>query len=636
MNTKTQKSGEPLVLVVPPVLHPMMPPLGANLLAPSCIRAGVPTRIVEANIAFAARVGLHNCSLVAASPPFRLIGEVLFLAAAFPDRAEEHTRILERLRNENGPGTVAIRWQAAALDDSIIDRCLQEIPGFIVDTAQQIVEGGTQIVGMSTMGQQTLASIALAREIKRLNPEIITVIGGSNVTEPMGSGILASSVALDFAFSGESDIEFPKFCRAYLDNGELPQQRVISCLPVQNMDELPEPIYDAYCAALKPLRDSDPMAKHAPDSLLFESSRGCWWGDKHLCKFCGYIPPSVGKYRMRSPEKIVDAIENLVNRYGIRHIRASDAIMPTQFPKTVLPLLIDRSIECTLAYEIKSNHKEDDLDICVRAGINELQPGIETLSSHVLTLMDKGVTALDNVRLLRNAQSRNINIIWNFLSAIPGETREDYESMMEIIPLIEHLRAPVRYGPIHVSRYSPYQTEPDAYGITNLRAMPVYAELFGDQADNVCSNFEADYTTEVMSDTALNDRFEAVVSHWTDAWENRSTPPCLELHTLENDWALIKDTRAVSKVRWQLLEQPMIDALSLVRTPTRPDRIKPACHDAIKQLVERRLVVNYEGRFMSLVTEPAIGMQLLAERQKRLAAGPKKQPKNPFRVITAQ
>ncbi len=624
METRNRQHGEPLVLVVPPVLHPMMPPLGANLLAPSCIRAGVPTRVVEANLGFAARVGFHACSQVAASPPFRLIGEALFLAAAFPERAHEHPRILERLRKESGPGTVAMRWQAAPLSDALIEHCVKEIPGFIADTAREIVESGPRIVGMSTMGQQTLASIALAREIKRLDPQIVTVIGGSNATEPMGTGILACSDAFDFAFSGESDTEFPKFCRAYVEAGELPEQHVVRCLPVQDMDSLPEPVYDAYFAALEPLRATDPMARHAPNSLLFESSRGCWWGDKHLCKFCGYIPPSVGRYRMRSPERIVDAIEHLIERYGVRHIRASDAIMPAQFPKTVLPRLIERSVECTLAYEIKSNHREDDLDLCVRAGINELQPGIESLSSHVLTLMDKGVSALENVRLLRNCRSRHMNVIWNFLSAFPGETREDYRDMMRLIPLIEHLRAPVRYGPIHISRYSPYQQDPAAHGIENLRAMPVYVELFGAQADSVCSNFDADYATEVTSDEALTQAFEAIVSHWTDAWEGGGDPPCLELHPIEQDWALVKDTRAVAQVRWQLLERPAIDALNAVRDPVRADLVDFAYRLEVERLVTRGLVVSYEGRFMSLVAEPTIGLRLHSERKRRLAAGPTK------------
>ena len=64
----------------------------------------------------------------------------------------------------------------------------------------------------------------------------------------------------------------------------------------------------------------------------------------------------------------------------------------------------------------------------------------------------------------------------------------------------------------------------------------------------------------------------------------------------------------------------MIDALEKVRNAVRHDRIETAWRDPIEQLVERRLVVNYEGRFMSLMTEPAIGEQLLSERRERLAA----------------
>lgn len=606
-----------LILVVPPVLHPVMPPLGANLLAPSCQAAGISTRVVEANVAFAGRVGFEVAGRIAASPPHRLIGEALFMAAAFPERAAEHAGVLARLRVAKGPGTVAIRWQAAPLDDDIVQICLAAIPGFIADTARDIVAGGPRIVGFSSMGQQTLASIALAREIKRLDPSIVTVLGGSNATAPMGAGILASTPALDYAFSGEADTEFPKFCRAYLDRGELPAARTIHCKPVQDMDSLPEPSYDAYFAALAPLRERDPIARDAPNSLMFESSRGCWWGDKHLCKFCGYIPPTVGKYRMRSPAKIVEAIEALVSRYGIQHIRASDAIMPAQFPKTVLPKLIERGIECTLAYEIKSNHREEDLDICVRAGISELQPGIESLSSNVLTLMDKGVSGLDNVRLLRNARSRFISMIWNFLTAIPGESSADYAAMSELIPLIEHLQAPVRWGPIHVSRYSPYQQDPARYGIANLRPMPPYVELFGAQAAQVCSNYDADYTSEALEDGVGLARFEAVIGHWTDLWQDGETPPTLELHPLDAMWALIKDTRAIAPQPWRLLDHAARMALAAVREPTREDQIPADLRAQIPALVEARLVVCYEARFMSLVTEPALGAGLVEQRQRQ-------------------
>ena len=99
-----------LILVVPPILHPVMPPLGANLLAPGCEMAGIATQVVEANVAFAGRIGFELAGRFAASPPHRLLGEAVFMAAAFPERADEHAAVLARLRFAKGPGTVAIRF----------------------------------------------------------------------------------------------------------------------------------------------------------------------------------------------------------------------------------------------------------------------------------------------------------------------------------------------------------------------------------------------------------------------------------------------------------------------------------------------------------------------------------------------
>ena len=65
-------------------------------------------------------------------------------------------------------------------------QCAGEIPAFIAETAARLVEEGPKIIGSSTMGQQTMASIALAREVKRLNPAILTVLGGANAVESDG------------------------------------------------------------------------------------------------------------------------------------------------------------------------------------------------------------------------------------------------------------------------------------------------------------------------------------------------------------------------------------------------------------------------------------------------------------------
>jgi hypothetical protein len=69
---------------VPPVLYPGIPTLGPSILAPACRRIGVSARVHYANLSFAARFGFDVCARIAASRT--LVGEAIFLGAAFPER----------------------------------------------------------------------------------------------------------------------------------------------------------------------------------------------------------------------------------------------------------------------------------------------------------------------------------------------------------------------------------------------------------------------------------------------------------------------------------------------------------------------------------------------------------------------
>lgn len=604
-----------VVLVVPPVLHPIQPSLGAFVLAPAVRRAGVSSRVIEANVAFAGRIGFDLCAALAASLPWKLMGEAIFWAAAFPERAHDHARILDILNREEGPGRITMKWRPLAEAD--IAACAEVVPAFVAEIAERVLACAPRIVGFSSMGQQTLASIAIAREIKQRRADVVTVLGGTNATEPAAGGILAITDAFDHVFSGEADVVFPEFCRTYVETGTLPEHGVVRCAPVKDLDIVPVPEYEAYFAEIEPYRAVHPLAAEAPFTLLFESSRGCWWGDKQLCTFCGYVTPGT-RYRTKSPERIVEALDAIAARYGVRRLRASDAIMPSDFTRTVLPMLIERGSDYGLAYEIKANQKDTDLDMFVRAGIREVQPGIESLSTHVLKLMAKGITALENVRLLRDARSRDIHVIWNFITAFPGEATEDYESMMALIPLIEHLRAPVRWGPIHISRYSPYHTDPARYGIRNVRAWRVYQELFGESADRVAHNFDADYES-AFDDPDLVARFDTTVERWTRAWDGTAPPPCLEGRTLDGGGMLVQDQRGVAKAAWHRLDRSHVEALEAVRSPIHAGAVPEEHRGALAELVDLGFVVFYEDRYLSLVVEPEIGEHLQVERDQILA-----------------
>ena len=106
--------------------------------------------------------------------------------------------------------------------------------------------------------------------------------------------------------------------------------------------------------------------------------------------------------------------------------------------------------------------------------MNRIQPGIESLSDHVLKLMRKGTTALRNIQLLKWAREFNIIAEWNILYGFPGETPDDYRDILELLPAIRFLRPPCAAGPIRLDRFSPYHKSPADFGLLNVRPLKTY------------------------------------------------------------------------------------------------------------------------------------------------------------------
>ena len=95
---------------------------------------------------------------------------------------------------------------------------------WVAQLAQEICSRDFKVVGCTSTFEQTAASVALLSCIKKLRPEIVTVLGGANCEGEMAEGILSLSADIDYVFSGESEVSFPKFLRE-LQEGYPPQSR---------------------------------------------------------------------------------------------------------------------------------------------------------------------------------------------------------------------------------------------------------------------------------------------------------------------------------------------------------------------------------------------------------------------------
>src|SRR5438445_486018 len=106
-------------------------------------------------------------------------------------------------------------------------------------------------------------------------------------------------------------------------------------------------------------------------------------------------------------------------------------------------------------YEIKANLNRTDIRLLSEAGVDSVQPGIESLSTHILALMKKGITAINNINTLRWARYYEINVSWNILHGFPGELADDYQQQTGLVRMLTHLQPPTVVSRIWLERFSP-------------------------------------------------------------------------------------------------------------------------------------------------------------------------------------
>lgn len=360
-------------------------------------------------------------------------------------------------------------------------------PEFISLLADELAALEPDVVGFTSTFQQNAASLAAARALKRIRPQTSTVMGGANCDGPQGAALHRAFPFLDFVVRGEAELAFPELLSA-LEDGDRAALAGIAGLCFRNADgttaanpmsgkplppsAIARPNHDAYFERL----ETAAAASWIEPKLVVEGSRGCWWGEKHHCTFCGLNGSSM-EFRSKPPGEFAAEVLDLAERHRILDFLVVDNILDMGYFGTVLPQLAATGFDLRLHFEIKANLRRDQFDTLLASGVTQVQPGIENLSTRVLRIMDKGVTGCQNVRALRDAQSAGVSVSWNYLYGFPGETEADYASVLEQLPVLHHLDPPVGQARIVIERFSPYFNRPDL-GFDILHPAVQYAHIY--------------------------------------------------------------------------------------------------------------------------------------------------------------
>ena len=391
---------------------------------------------------------------------------------------------------------------------------------------------------------QTAAGGALLAQVKRAQPEVITAMSGANCEDEMARRIASLGAPIDYIFSGECESAFAEFLRRVVTGQPLPSDCVVRGQVCSDLDSLPEPSFEDYFAQLD---NALPSCREDNEVWLpYESSRGCWWGARQHCTFCGVNDETMA-FRQKSPDHVIAGARRLLLRYPTRRLGMIDNILPHSYFRTVLPRLAQELPPVQIFYEAKSNLNLEQVQLMRSAGIVQIQPGIEALSSSLLHRMKKGVLARQNLALLRYARATGLGVAWNLLYGFPGDQLEDYNSTLALIPLIHHLPPPNGTYLLGLDRFSPYANDPVAYGISDLEPTPSYACAFPSSADlrSLAYQFTGKYDCARAAHPELSGRLESACREWLDSWKAGSPAPALNLVPGDDGYYSLMDTRGL-------------------------------------------------------------------------------------------
>lgn len=528
----TARRDFPVAIVSMPFVTADRPSIQLGLLKAIACAAGFAARTLHANLDFAARLGADSYRRLAEHRG-PLLGDWLFSLAAFADEAPDpHARLLDDLADElrhlGSPAEVR-RWLTRIRE--------RDVPAYLDALVDGMPWSRFRVVAFSSTFQQNTASFALARRLKNRHPHIVTVFGGANFDGDMGLELVRSTHCVDLAVTGEADVAFPALLGALADGtdpGAVPgvlrradDGRAVAASATQpeyRMDDSPVPDYDEYFERAERLGLQTPAGRHDV-WIPIETARGCWWGAKHHCVFCGLNATSM-RFRAKSPERVLDELATLTRRYRSFRFAAVDNIVDVSYLRSLFPAIVDSGADYELFYEAKANLTRAQIHLLARAGVSELQPGIESLSTHVLRLMRKGVTAAQNVNLLRWARYYGIGTIWNVLWGIPGETAQDYAAQAAVVPTLVHLQPPVSADQVWLERFSPFYTDPDAFPTRFRRPERSYRYVYPHDVDldKVAYFFDHEFAG-ALPDSAY-DGLRDAVDGWHAQWR-QARPPTL-------------------------------------------------------------------------------------------------------------
>jgi ribosomal peptide maturation radical SAM protein 1 len=601
---------KPVALVSMPTLASYVPSFQLALLAPTLERAGIDVEPYSLFLHFGRRIGWQLNDVLATVYPC-MEGEWIWAKAAFGttfDDAGYLRRYKANLEELSG--------QAGATVDEIVRLRDEEAPAFVEWAVREVDWSQFAMVGFTVVFQQMVASLALAKAIKRANPGLPIIFGGATFEDDIAAEVLRRNPEVDYVHCGDADLSLPEVVDRVLRGASMRGLRGIMwrdgdriayegrAANLEDLDRTPVPDFDEYFHT-RAATGAEAAPKGFEIMLPIETARGCWYGMKHHCTFCGLNRAGM-EFRRKNPEHVLEMLKALSRRYGIRWFNAIDNILAPAYVSRLFGRLEEAHADLRLHYEVRPTLTRAQLGAMRRGGLVSVQPGIESFCSHVLQLMRKGTTGMQNLELLKWTTYYGMNNAYNILFGFPGETAEDYRLQADVIRLIPHLQPPYAMCQARPDRGSPMFEQPEEHAITLLRPSACYRHIYPPEYNlRRISYFFEHEMADILPDAAYDECF-SLVGDWTRRWKGRHRPYLTYVKT----WGSISihDGRRGPRRSYRLddeqatLYELCLDAKSRdeLAAAVNPELEGEWLDRSLAELVDRELVAALDGKYLAL------------------------------------
>ncbi|AET68051.1 Fe-S oxidoreductase [Desulfosporosinus orientis DSM 765] len=310
-----------------------------------------------------------------------------------------------------------------------------------------------EVVGLSLRNIDPLANktsslippfVITVKLVQAILPKTPIIVGGTGFSL-FPKRIMEELPEIRYGIQGEAEYSLPKLLENFEQPGELPglcyrEKNQVIVNPaasnftfkdylVPNRDLLPPDLY----------RD---INNYVP-AFGIETKRGC----PLKCSYCVYPQLQGVTMRCRNPAEVVDEMEMLQAKYGLRDFHFNDPVvnLPVGHLEEICEEILRRKLQVTWTGFFREDVLDlDKVKLYEKSGCICFSFSPDGLCQSSLDVLQKNLKVADTLRAAELTAQTEVVVMYHFMTNVPGENIETIEQGKALIDQLYEIHKPNR------------------------------------------------------------------------------------------------------------------------------------------------------------------------------------------------